>query len=108
MVLLTVTVAAKDAIDEFRSSKLNNNDGAGPEIQGRELSSLEIGSPIEHGCLVEISSHLVRRSRQNGDDLKRWRLDSLLKGASVYQPPPPSKPEPVSLPFAFRTHPLLT
>ena len=92
MVLLTVTAAAKTAIDEYCESKAHDEILA----QIKKLSTLELGSPIEHSDVIEISSFLTQRPRESTEDARQWRLDYLLRGAIVYQPPPPTKPEPVS------------
>lgn len=94
MVLLTVTLAGKAAIDAFiELDKGEANDEETLKQQER-LSQAEIGSPIEHHELVAISRHLVQHIEGSA---RQWRLDTLLKGATVYQPPPPPKPEPVSI-----------
>ncbi|EME80860.1 uncharacterized protein MYCFIDRAFT_101139, partial [Pseudocercospora fijiensis CIRAD86] len=60
------------------------------------LSKAEIGSPIEHQELIDVSKYLVSHGRCDGRIAKEWRLDTLLRGACVYRPPPPPKPEPTS------------
>lgn len=100
MVLLTVTAAAKAAINEFCRLKEESNDAVGDEITTKtnELSEIRLGSPIDHSDLIKISQFLVQESRQRDEETaaKVWRLDALLRGADVYQPPPPPKPEPVT------------
>jgi hypothetical protein len=99
MVKLTVTAAAKTAIREYCRAATGSADIVEANDRRKEsISKLEIGSPIEHEDLIEISRFLVNQcQRENKDDLaKNWRLETLLKGANVYQPPPPPKPEPVS------------
>ena len=94
MVQLTLTAAGKAAVDEY--CILNKSMGHDQQTCER-LSRLQPGSPIEHNDLVDISQFLVDSSR--GDEQttsRKWRLDTLLKGAVVYQPPPTPKPEPVS------------
>lgn len=101
MVLLTATEAAKAAIEKY--CKLNEDAG---EIDGKEklqrLKNVDIGSPVEHADLIEVSRYLVDAHRQQGRDnqIRQWRLDALLKGATIYRRPPAPKPEPV------RTHTL--
>lgn len=101
MVLLTVTVAAKAALDEY--VKLHNGSGDNAEVKAK-LSRYEqatVGSPIEHHDLIEISKYLVawssKEAKQDASVVKAWRLDTILRGAEVYRPPPPPKPEPVSV-----------
>lgn len=92
MVLLTVTPAAKAAIDAYLEVETGEADNDKTAKQREQLSQAEVGSPIEHHQLVSISRHLVQHS---GGSARQWRLDTLLKGATVYQAPPPPKPEPV-------------
>lgn len=91
MVLLTVTSATEAAIEQYKKSIRPSN-----EDTLDQLFTLEIGSPIEHDDLITLSTRLARYGRENTLDIQNCRLDVLLRGASVYQPPPPSKPEPVS------------
>lgn len=103
MVKLTVTPTAKTAIEEYCSRKWAQSDSLGDDDAAKLKTFQEAGtgSPIEHIDLVNISGFLVQLSRENRDgdeeakNLEQWRLDALLKGALVYQPPPPKKPEPV-------------
>lgn len=96
MVQLTVTAAGKAAIDEYCRLKTANGHGAQEERLGN-LVKIELGSPVDHHDLVNISRFLVRRLGSGFGVAKEWRLENLLKGAAVYQPPPPPKPEKVSL-----------
>lgn len=95
MVLLTITPAAKAALSEYCERQKDVDEGYSDEAKERreKLSTAEIGSPIEHHELVEASRFLVQNSQGVA---QKWRLDTLLKGANIYQPPPPPKPEPVS------------
>lgn len=102
MVQLTVTSAAKAAIEQFcklrtlPEEKTDTDAGARDKLQ--TLSNLELGSPIDHSDLIDIFRFLNRSATTEGkgSDADRWRLDTLLKGTAVYQPPPPRKPEQVS------------
>ena len=101
MVLLTLTTAAYAAVKEYcrlQSSDAESVNDTETKARSGRLSQLELGSPVEHSDLIEISKSLVEHKRRQspGDPAKEWRLDSLLRGAEVYQPPPPPKPEPVS------------
>ncbi len=95
MVKLIVKSAANDAIDEYCAQKRSQEPTVDDAEEARlqRLSGLEIGKPIEHHDLIDISRFLTQRG--NGPGARRYRLDVLLKGALVYQPPPPPKPEPV-------------
>lgn len=102
MVQLTLTPAAKAAITEYhqRKGRGREDEGSGAASQLKFLSEAEIGSPVDHHDLVQISKYLVQHSKGQEDDVntkaaKPWRLDTLLKGATVYQPPPLPKAEPV-------------
>lgn len=99
MVLLTVTPAIRAAVTRY--SKLQQLQGSTANETGSDLGDwleAEIGSPIEHSKLIEISALLVREDRQSDENClgKEWRLDTLLKGANIYRAPPSPKPEPVS------------
>lgn len=95
MVLLTVTPDAKAALDEYCQLKtVSANNGLASELHS--LSELEIGSSIEHHDLVSVSSYLVQHAHSTSGADRKWRLDTLLKGAAIHQPPPPAKKEPVS------------
>jgi hypothetical protein len=101
MVSLIVTQAAKAAVDEY----LRLHDGCeNSETQQHILERLEkaeLDGPIEHSDLIDVSKQLVTDNQGNDIPTKQWRLDTLLKGTTVYQPPPPPKPEPVSRPGSF-------
>ena len=100
MVLLTVTPTAKGVIDEYCSEPQHGqqDDQSGSELDLQALSQLQIGSPIEHHQLVALSKVLVGRSKVRRDEAgeARYRLDNILRGAKLYQPPPLPKKEPVS------------
>jgi hypothetical protein len=97
MVLLTLTEVAKAAVNEYcRLKNLANENDDNVE----RLSGVGLGSPVEHNDLIDISKFLVERRHETGAEgvpARQWRLDSLLRGAIVYQPPSAPKPEPVSL-----------
>jgi len=57
------------------------------------LSNPTIGNPISHGQVID----LWRELKSRGSNPKT--LDTLLRGARVYIPPPKPKPEPVSPPI---------
>lgn len=103
MVRLTATAAASAAVEEYCQLNRSQQDTGGEVDAARleRLSKVELGSPIEHADLIEISKCLVRHFRQDevGDSINKWRLDALLKGAIVYRPPPTPKPEPVCIPL---------
>ena len=102
MVLLTVTPAAKAAIDEYCTQKrINSDENRSEDEKLKKLQDLDLGSPIDHEELIEVSTFLAKSGRDDGSPFptKGPRLDTLLKGANVYQPRPPSKPEPVCFLF---------
>lgn len=95
MVQLTVTAAGKAAVEEY--CRLKSAAGEGEENERLEtLSKTDLGSPVDPHELVDISKYLVEKHRGSSEVAKEWRLETLLKGAVVYQPPPPPKPEKVS------------
>jgi len=104
MVLLTVTEAAKIAVDEFcRRKGLATEHDADPELCSR-LAKVQVGGTIEHHELIHISRYLLSRARDEEDSAAReptrkLRIDTLLRGATVYQAPPPPKPELVCFTF---------
>jgi hypothetical protein len=88
MVLLTTTQAAKAAIDDYLALHADDQEDDSLQQRLERLEKVSLEGPVEHADLVAISKS-ARPSRQ-------CRLETLLKGATVYQPPPPPKPEPVS------------
>lgn len=93
MVLLTTTETAKAAIDEYLA--LHADDRKNDSLKQRlaRLGKVSIDGPVEHADLIAVS----KSARENKNANKtQCRLDDLLKGATLYQPPPPPKPEPVS------------
>lgn len=109
MVLLTVTTAAKAAIDEyvaFSATQDTSND------LKQRLEDVAIGSPVEHSDLIDVSKCLIAKTRSEASvstfPPSEWRLDTLLKGAEVYRAPPPPKPEPVSTMLAMTRRCMIT
>ena len=96
MVKLTVTVAAKAAIEEYCRISWESASEEDDE-QLHRLSVLDQGEPIDHHDLIRISQFLVQDYRDGDEDLsaRPWRLEMLLKGANIHRPTPPPKPEPV-------------
>ncbi|EGP86573.1 unnamed protein product [Zymoseptoria tritici ST99CH_1A5] len=91
MVLLTTTATAKRAIEEYCRVNVELR-----EESRKNLTNIETGSHIEHQQLVDISRYLVKHCADPSGIATEWRLETLLKSASVYQPPPPPKPEPTA------------
>lgn len=65
------------------------------------LEAPKIGNPISHGQLVDIAKYLrLNPGRVEGRDVEGRQLPThlseLLRGCSIYTPPPKSKSEPVS------------
>lgn len=100
MVLLTLTQNAKVAVDEYQRLHAGDDDTDETlQLRLERLAKVELGDPVEHLDLIDVSKDLRKdhRSKHGSSAIpKEWRLDTLLKGAAVYQPPPPPKPEPVS------------
>lgn len=70
-----------------------DNEANGERSKSTEptLCNPEMGNPISHGQIVELSQNM----KANG--LQPCQLEDLLKGARVYIPPPPEKLEPVRM-----------
>lgn len=99
MVLLIATPAAKAAVDEYLRLCVGcdeKNEALQQKLD--RLEKTELDGPVEHSDLIDISKWLLKEQDGSNEPAKRWRLDTLLKGTTVYQPPPPPKPEPVSRP----------
>jgi hypothetical protein len=65
------------------------------------LEAPEAGNPISHGQLIDISKYLkAHPSKVTGKSVDRKEvptyLNELMKGCTVYVPPPKPKAEPVS------------
>ncbi|KEQ99600.1 hypothetical protein AUEXF2481DRAFT_76199 [Aureobasidium subglaciale EXF-2481] len=90
MVLLTLTPAAKSAVDLFnqRSGEKHDDSSSDPS-----LSEPRVGSPVSHAQLIEVARFLRESDVHSKDD---YRLDALLKGASIYVAPPKPKPQPTA------------
>jgi len=104
MVLLTVTPAAKAAIDVYNNLRNVEVDIDSAGSEEPSLLQASIGDPISHSQLIEISRFLQdkekhssaqRLSAEDGST----RLDTLLKGSKIYTAPPKQKPEPVRITF---------
>lgn len=97
MVLLTVTASAKAAIAEHSRLQAEPNNEVEADSQVEPLHNAAVGSPIDHSVLIKLSTVLLNECRRNPEAAGRaWTLDTLLKGADVYQPPPPPKSEPTA------------
>lgn len=99
MVLLTVTPAAKAALEQYCGLRMKEQVDEEVKERLEQLSKADLGSPIEHQELIDVSQFMVRHHKDDDRVAKHWRLDALLKGATVYRPPPVPKPEPVWFPF---------
>ncbi|KAF2878138.1 endoplasmic reticulum-based factor for assembly of V-ATPase-domain-containing protein [Massariosphaeria phaeospora] len=64
------------------------------------LDAPKPGNPISHGQLIDVSrllkKHANKLESHDGDASVDYRLDTLLKGSQVYNPPPPQKKEPTA------------
>jgi len=92
MVLLTPTPQIRSAIAKYNTLKQDDND----KISENELKF------IDHKQVSNIANFLTSSIEQNNDDgsdLSRYRLATLLAGCEVYIAPKPPKPEPVSHTF---------
>lgn len=90
MVLLTITPATLRALEVYTTHSGGNSlkkDG------DPDLSKAAEGDPISHGQLVDLSNimkreHLKLQKSVNVD----FGLETFLRGAKVYVPPPKPKP----------------
>jgi len=99
MVLLTLTPAAKTAVELYNQvSQQNQHD----PLNEPTLSEPSVGAPVSHAQLIRVARFLRESQLPNKND---FRLDTLLKGAKVYVPPPKPKPQPVC---THPTSPLLS
>jgi hypothetical protein len=95
MVLLTLTPAAKSAVELY--NQLSEQEEHGPSSDP-SLSEPTVGAPVSHAQLIQVARFLRESHIANKKD---FRLDTLLKGANIYVPPPKPKPQQVC------THPTL-
>ncbi|RYO80741.1 hypothetical protein DL766_008052 [Monosporascus sp. MC13-8B] len=77
---------------ENANSDILEREGINPESKddkdGLSVEDAAIGKPISHGQIIDIWNRL----KTHGDN--DITLERLLRGATVYIPPPPAKPEP--------------
>ncbi|KAF2724334.1 DNA repair helicase [Polychaeton citri CBS 116435] len=95
MVLLVITPLAHEAIRICRDAvrKREETVRSQDSLPSRIFEGV-LGNTVEHHNLIELS-RLIKGNLALEEGLKRkCRLDALLKGASIYQAPPPPKPEP--------------
>jgi len=97
MVLLTITPAAKTAIDLYNA--LREDEHAIPQKpEEPSLAEPAVDDPVTHGQLIAIAHFLQERGQKLPDlptacKTEPARLDLLLKGSKIYTPPPKPKPE---------------
>lgn len=96
MVLLTMTSSIVEAI--VTTNEGLSRDARSPEVDGKvetdaqaepSLDEPAVGKPISHDQIL----HQWKQLKEN--NMGSFSLESLLRGARVYMPPPPPKPEPV-------------
>jgi hypothetical protein len=99
MVLLTITPSIVEALaikepsnPEAVEAHHDDNEIDAPSQKPDEpsLDEPEVGKPIFHGQIVNLWKNLKAQGNSS------YTLEQLLRGASIYIPPPPPKPEPVS------------
>src|SRR3954471_151278 len=81
----TADPAADQSINRTEGEKLSGDRNIEPS-----LSNPKLGNPISHGQVVDLWKEMKARK------LSPSNLDTLLRGARVYIPPPKPKAEPVS------------
>lgn len=96
MVLLTITPATCHALG-FRARLQGDTTSA--VVGEPDLSHPVEGDPISHSQLVDLSSYLKSHESElkNEQDVSA-DLETLLKGARIYAPPPAPKPAKVGSP----------
>lgn len=92
MVLLTITPAARRAIEAYQKLR---DEPAGQALDEPPLIDPEVGDPVSHAQLIEVARFLKRRHGE-GDPLNseaddKIDLESLLKGSKIYVPPAKAK-----------------
>lgn len=103
MVLLTITPAAKSAVELYNQLSDGKHDSSLGEPL---LSEPVVGGPVSHAQLIQVARFLRDSDVANSND---FRLDALLKGANIYVPPPKPKPQPVCFhQHVCRKHRMLT
>jgi hypothetical protein len=109
MVLLTITSTAKHALEEHIRQDGEAMEDLDLRKRLENFGKADTGNSIEHSDLIRISKYFRYRQRSNGKVTAREsRLDALLRAATVYQSPPPPRPEPVSRnPQDHRTYMLI-
>ncbi|KAI0814192.1 endoplasmic reticulum-based factor for assembly of V-ATPase-domain-containing protein [Xylaria sp. FL0064] len=95
MVLLTMTSPMVEALTILRDSSDSHNPSPNEIAQSdnTELAELcmknpAVGNPISHGQIL----HTLKRLKANGH--VGFRLEQMLRGSTLYVPPPPPNPEP--------------
>lgn len=102
MVLLTMTSSILEAlsiVEAAETPQIEDHDEtveqkSQPPTKEPTLDDPKLGNPISHGQIVDLWKQLKAQGNSN------FTLEQLLRGASVYIPPPPPKPEPVSHPIS--------
>lgn len=101
MVLLTCREEAKRAIERFITLTEEAGSSSYEEVRDA-LAKVEVGGPVQHTHLIIVSKYLssqrdrLQHAGSPKDSISLGRLECMLRGASVYQPPPPVKTEPTT------------
>lgn len=91
MVLLTITPSIVEAIQTRNTNADAPIDR--PAVEGEPtLKDPAVGKAISHAQIIDLWKDL----REHNDF--KYSLELLVRGSSVYIPPPPPKPEPVCPP----------
>lgn len=99
MVLLTMTPSIVEALGKLDAPKPTQQSETADSDEPTESSHIlteepsldnpEVGKPIYHGQIIQLWQQLRAQSESHP-------LEQLLRGANIYIPPSPPKPEPVS------------
>ncbi|KAI0389931.1 endoplasmic reticulum-based factor for assembly of V-ATPase-domain-containing protein [Xylariaceae sp. FL0594] len=93
MVLLTMTSTIVEALNFVQDPKnphtsLPDTILRNIEVDEPSIEDPKVGKPISHGQILDTWKSLRARGHTE------FRLENMLRGATVYVPPPPPKPEP--------------
>lgn len=92
MVLLTMTPSIVEGLQTWGGLSRPQQEKLPPWSGGSSLERATVGNPISHSQIVGLWTAL----KDAGN--REYNLEKLLKGSTLYVPPPPPKPEPVRYP----------
>ncbi|KAI1260239.1 endoplasmic reticulum-based factor for assembly of V-ATPase-domain-containing protein [Xylariaceae sp. FL1019] len=96
MVLLRMTASVVEAIMISKSTNVeveppaDVNSAVAPDLRDPSLENPAVGKPISHGQIVDVWKRLGEKGKTD------YSLEQLLRGSTIYVPPPPPKAEPTN------------